>query len=120
MLRYSALFTLALVPVRALAQLTPSLIPQDGMIGRCNFVTGDIHFDCVPLYVAYLIQLLFGSLGTICLLMIIWAGYEWAFSGLEGDSQKAKARLRNAIMGLIFSVAAFLIVDTVVSVLFAR
>jgi hypothetical protein len=46
-------------------------------IGRCNFITGDIHFDCIPLYFAYLIQLVFSFLGLICLAMIMWAGYKW-------------------------------------------
>ncbi len=101
------------------AQLIPSVIPASGMIGRCSFITGDFHFDCIPLYLGYLIQLVFGLLGTVCLIEIIWAGYEWAFSGLTGDNQKAKGRLTNAILGLIFSLLAFLIVDTVVSAIFA-
>lgn len=113
---------LGLLPSAALAVGTgfsPQLIPESGQIGRCSFITGDIHFDCIPLYLAYLIQLIFGMLGTLCLVMIIWAGYEWAFSGLQGDSQRAKSRLKNAILGLAFSVLSFLIVDFVVGVLLA-
>ena len=109
-------FLAALIPSVS-AQLAPELIPASGYVGSCNFIDGDIHFDCVPVYLAYLIQMIFGMLGTICLLMIIWAGYEWAFSALKGDSQQAKARLRNAIFGLIFSVLSYLMVDTILSVL---
>ncbi len=106
-----------MVPVLSQAQLNPQLIPESGTIGRCSFVTGDFQFDCIPLYLAYLIQLVFGAVGTICLLMIIYAGYEWAFAGLGGDTQGAKKRLSNALLGLALSVLSYLVVDTIVSVL---
>jgi hypothetical protein len=108
-----------LVPAAAFAQLNPQLIPESGTIGRCSFITGDIHFDCIPLYVGYLIQLIFSFIGTICLVEIIWGGYEYALSGFQGDTTTAKKRISNAIFGLVFSVLAFLIVDTIVSVLLA-
>ncbi len=106
-----------LVHADAPSGFAPQLIPESGVLGPCNFITGEIHFDCVPIYLGYLIKMIFGLLGTICLLMIIWAGYEWALSGLKGDSSQAKARIRNAILGLVFAVLSFLIVDTIVSVL---
>lgn len=106
-------------PIVTLAQLNPQLIPESGQIGSCNFITGDFHFDCIPLYLGYLVQMVFGFLGTICLLMIIWSGYEWVFAGAGGDNQKAKSRLTNALLGLAFAVLSYLIVDTIVSVLFA-
>ncbi len=106
-----------IVAAAAPAGFAPQLIPESGVLGPCNFITGEIHFDCVPIYLGYLIQLIFGMLGTICLLMVIWAGYEWAFSGIKGDSNAAKARLKNALLGFAFSILAFLIVDTIVTVL---
>jgi hypothetical protein len=108
-----------LVPVASAQTIVAPLIPASGMIGRCSFITGDIHFDCIPLYVGYIIQGIFGLLGTICLLMIIWAGYEWMIAGLQGDTSGAKKRLTNALLGLALSVFSFLIVDTIVSVLFS-
>ena len=110
-----------LLPAVAFAQLqNPQLIPESGMLdGVCNFVTGEIGFACVPVYLGYLIQLVFGVLGGFCLLEIMRAGYEWAFSGFGGDTSKAKSRIRNALMGLAFAVLSFLIVDNVVTVLFA-
>ena len=108
----------ALIPT-AHAQLDPQLIPRSGVLAPgCNFITGDIHFHCIPLYLAYLIQLVVACLGTICLVMLIWAGYEWAFSSLEGDAQNAKKRIRNALLGMVLALLSFLIVDTVVTVLF--
>ena len=105
---------------RLFAQV-PYLIPSSGSLEGhkidCNFLSGNFHFHCLPLYLAYLIETVFGLLGTICLLMIIWAGFEWAFTGFQGDTSKAKNRLRNAIFGLIFAVLSYLIVNTVISTL---
>lgn len=116
-----SLLSIAAIPLLAVAQngFSPQLIPESGIIGNCNFITGEIHFDCIPLYLAYLIRLVFSLLGIIFLAMIIWGGYEWAFSGLQSDSQKAKSRIRNAVLGLVFSLLSFLIVDAIVGVLFS-
>lgn len=121
MRRLAILFVLlVLLPGSAFAQFTTYLIPEDGILAQgCNFITGEFHFHCFPIYLGYLIQLVFGLLGTICLAMIIWAGYEWSFSGLMGDKEKAKNRLTNALLGLAFSVLSYLIVDTIVGALFS-
>lgn len=110
--------TALLWPLVLRAQIIP-LIPQSGTIGGCSFVTGDFDFNCFPLYLAYLIQVVFGVLGTIALLMIIWSGYEWGTSQLAGgDVSKAKSRLVFAIQGFVFSVLSYLIVNTIISALF--
>lgn len=108
---------LLLLPGIALAQggaLPPlQLIPTGGNIGSCNFVTGEFHFECFPLYLAFLIQVLFGFVAGGCLLHIVWGGYEWALAGLGGDTQGAKKRIQNAIIGLTMAVLTFLIIDTI-------
>lgn len=111
-------YRLLLLPFIVLAQPpSPELIPESGIIGTCNFITGEMHFDCIPMYLGYLIKVAFGFLGGMFLFQIIQAGYEWAFSGLQSDTQKPKTRIKNALLGLIFAVLSFLIVDTVISVL---
>lgn len=108
--------TLALLPTAAVAQLDPHLIPTDGTIAGCSFVTGNFTWACIPMYVAYLIQTVFGFIGTLCLIQIIWAGYEIAIRSLSGDKEAGKNRLFRALMGLAFSLFVYLIVDMVVSV----
>ncbi|MBI1812934.1 hypothetical protein HY285_05175 [Candidatus Peregrinibacteria bacterium] len=109
---------LAFLIPHAFAQLNPHLIPPNGLIAGqqdCNFITGEMHFHCIPLYVAYLIQLVFSFIGTIALLVIIWSGYELAISSLAGgDSSKAKGRLRYAIMGFVVSILAYFIVNLII------
>lgn len=105
---------LGFVPAAAYAQKL-ELIPGSGMIGSCNFVTGEFHYACFPLYLGYLIQLAFAfGVGT-CLTQIIWGGYEYAITpAVGGDNSGAKTRIRHAIIGLIVCILSFLIVDTIV------
>jgi hypothetical protein len=99
----------------------PQLIPDTGMIGNCSFVTGVFSFDCIPLYLSYLIRLVFGLAGGFALIEIIRGGYEYAMSGVQAigmDKESAKKRISHAIIGLAVVVFAYLIVDTIVSAVF--
>ncbi len=104
-------------PLPSQAQLgNPSLIPASGILAPdCNFVTGEFHFHCIPLYVSYLIKLVFSFLGTIALIQIMIAGYQIQMGHLTGDNEGGKKRLYAAIFGLVFSLLAFLLIDTVIS-----
>lgn len=111
-----------LVPVLAQAQFDPHLIPNGGRFGACDFNTifdgraSTVGWDCIPVYIAFLIQTVFGFIGTLCLIQIIWAGYEMAISSVSGDKEAGKNRLQRAIIGLVFSMFVYLIVNMVVSV----
>ncbi len=101
----------------------PQLIPDTGMIGNCSFITGDFSFDCIPLYLAYLLRLAFGMAGGIAVFQIIQGGYEYALSGMQQfgglpDKEAGKKRITNAILGLVVVVLTYLIVDTIVSAIF--
>lgn len=112
------LYLVALWPLAASAQFLP-LIPASGTIANCDFRTGDFHFNCFPVYLAYLIKVVFSVLGTLALLMLILAGYEWGTSSLEGgDTSKAKNRIKFAIGGFVFSILSYLIVNTIISAAF--
>lgn len=118
-----SIITLFLARVNpALAQgVGPQLIPDTGTIGSCSFITGDFHFECFPLYLAYLIRFAFAFAGGFALFQIIQGGYEYALSGLPAgivDKESAKKRISNAIIGLIVTVLSYLIVDTIVSAVF--
>ncbi|TSC57625.1 MAG: Uncharacterized protein Greene041619_1053 [Candidatus Peregrinibacteria bacterium Greene0416_19] len=113
LLRIVIPIVLAAIPVGSMPQ--PALIPPSGRIGNCSFITGEFHFPCIPLYLAYLIQLFFGFTGAIFLAQIIWAGYLIAFGAVTGDKEAGKKRLTSAIIGFIVSVLAFVIVDLVVA-----
>ena len=110
--RFLALAPL-LVPCVAFAQ---TLLPDSGSLsgGSCNFKTGELGFECLPIYIGYLVQVLAGGIGTMSVIQIIYAGYQLAFSGISGDKTAGKNRLTWALIGLIASILAFAIMDYVV------
>lgn len=102
----------------------PQLIPDTGMIGGCNFVTGDFNFECLPLYLAYIIRLFFGMAGGFAMFQILQGGYEYALSGLQPvasglpDKEAAKKRITNAIVGLVVVVLSYMLIDTLITAFF--
>ncbi len=114
MRRLRFLIGLVLLPALAWAQ-NPELIPGgDNLAPGCSFVTGIFGFHCIPLYIAYLMKLLFGFGAGIAITEIIFAGYQIAFGGLQGgDTSGPRQRIMYALMGLGVCVFAFAIVDTI-------
>ena len=62
------------------------------------------------------INTVFGFIGTICLLQIIYGGYEWATGNLTGKTEEGKTRIRNAIISFVIALLSFAIVDMIVSI----
>ncbi len=118
----SVAILLGLSATKVFAQgVGPQLIPDSGTIGNCSFVTGDFHFDCIPLYLAYLTRLAFGMAGGFALFQIVQGGYEYAISGLPTgiiDKESAKKRITHSLLGLVVVIFAYLIVDTIISAIF--
>lgn len=84
-----------------------------------KFTSGQITADCIPQYIAYLIQQVFALTGALCLIMLIVGGYQWALGSIAGGKDKAKATLLWAITGMILSTLSFFIIDFVISSLAA-
>ncbi|MBI3331764.1 hypothetical protein HYZ99_02280 [Candidatus Peregrinibacteria bacterium] len=96
----------------------PALIPPSGTLGAgCNFITGEFDFECIPIYIGYLVQVVFAASGGFALIEILKSGYQIAMGGLTGDKERGKQRLTWALIGLAFCILAFVIVDYVVTTL---
>lgn len=68
--------------------------------------------------ISILIQVVLGFLGVIFLVLTISAGFKWmASNGNEDDIKKAKASLKNSIIGLLIVVAAYAITYSVLKYL---
>ena len=104
----------SLVP-ESFAQDTPSIIV--GGIDGCDFKEGLINAGkCLPNFLAHLIQFFFGFAAGICILMIVFAGYEIVIGSLPGGSSEAgKNRLTWAIIGFIMAATSFFIMDFIIS-----
>ncbi len=97
------------------AQNTPSIIT--GGIPGCDFVTGEINAgQCIPSFIAHIIQFLFGFAGGVCIVMIIFAGYEIVIGSLPGgSSESGKNRLTWSIIGFIMAATSFYIMDFIIT-----
>lgn len=107
------LCALSSVPESASAQIALITSGIDG----CDFATGKLLARCIPNFIGYLVQMIFGIVGLICLVTIMFAGYEIALGSIGGDTTGGKQRLLYAIIGLVVSTCAFLLVDFTVSAL---
>lgn len=85
-------------------------IISDGIEG-CDFKSGQIVADCIPKYIAYLIEMLFGFTGAICLIVILVGGFQYALGNVAGGKDKAMATLRYGIIGMIVSALSYVIVN---------
>jgi hypothetical protein len=85
-------------------------------IAGCNFTTGVIHANCIPLFIAHLIQFFFGASGAFCLLMIVVSGFQIALAKVLGkDRNEGLSRLRTALLGFILSALSWYILDFIIS-----
>lgn len=112
--------SLLLITSIASAQM-PSLIDPTkfgGGISGCNLQTGQIDANCVLLFLAHAVGWIFGFTGAVCVLMIIYAGYQIALGKATGsDSGAGKERLQWAIIGFGICVLSLAIIDLVISTL---
>ena len=94
------------------------IIPQSGELGSsaCSFITGNFHFNCIPIYIGYLVKVLFAMAGGFALIEIVKSGFQIAMSGLpDGNKEAGKQRLRWALIGLAMCILSFVIVDYILS-----
>jgi len=100
-----------------------SLIPATGQAGPCDFafptpMSSGIHFDCIPYYIGYLIQLVFVFAAGSFLIGIILGGYKYAIGSVTTEGKEAgKKQLTGAVMGFVVVVLSYLLVDTVLEAL---
>ena len=73
--------------------------------------TGMLHVTDVLYFIVKLIDLVSGLAGTLCVLMLLYGGFQYMMSGLNDDKESAKKTIRYAITGLIVTFLAYLIVN---------
>ena len=106
---------LRLITSTACAQPS-SLIPASGILAPgCNFSTGEIHFFCIPLYIAYLVQLLLATAGGFFLFGMMIAGYKYMFGSItQAGTEAGKKEIIARIIGFAVIVFSYLILDTLI------
>src|SRR3989344_3587426 len=105
------------------AQAPPgSLIPPSGVLGTCKFETGEIHFDCIPLYIGYLIQFFLTFAGVFLMFGLMIAGYKYMFgsvtgTGTESGRKEIIGRLVGFSIVLVYLVALTLLLFLIISLI---
>ena len=79
----------------------------------CAVKTGRIRFWMVPYFITYLIQFLLGLAGAISMLFILLGGYKYIIGGLTDDKESGKKTLTYAIIGLIVSLSAWVVINVI-------
>lgn len=109
-----AVLQMALVPVMSVsAQSLDSAgkyLGQTGLSGTTsdNPVTSDTSANRLFLFIGKIINVAFGLLGIVFVVLILYAGFTWMTA--QGDTKavdKAKTMLTQAVIGLIIMVLAY-------------
>lgn len=104
------------LPAMASAQLTPDSTGLKTAAARTGLATSCSGTDCLTIIVGNTINVVLGFLGIVLFAMLVYAGWQWMTAG--GDSkqvQEAKARIFNAIAGLVIIAASYAIATFVLS-----
>ncbi|MBT5237369.1 hypothetical protein HOL63_03285 [Candidatus Peregrinibacteria bacterium] len=86
-------------------------------IPGCDFATGNINpGECIPSFIAHVIKWVFGFAGSVCVIMIMFGGYEIVAGNLPGgSSESGKNRITWAIIGFILAATSFFIMDFIIA-----
>jgi hypothetical protein len=85
---------------------------RDRSIGQA-FSTGDLHLDDVFWVIIKLIDLVSKLAGSVAVLFLLYGGIQLMISGISDDKESAKNTIKYAIMGLVVTFMAWLIVKLV-------
>lgn len=86
---------------------------QKNVLLGCAIKTGRISVWMVPFYITYIIRFLIGLAGLISTLFIVIGGYRMVTGGIAEDKESGKKTLLYAIVGLIVTLLAWIIVNII-------
>lgn len=90
--------------------LAGSVLAQDANLQAVGQAAGIATETSLATYIGRVLQVIFGLLGVIVVLLIIYGGFIWMTAGGDPDKvNKAKKIIYNAIIGLVIIFAAFAI-----------
>ena len=97
----------------ALANPSP---PTDDLLGVSYGAETGLADTDIRITIAYIIRSALGLLGTIALVLIVYAGFLWMTAGGNDDQiTKAKGVLSAAIIGLVIILSSFAISTFVIN-----
>ncbi len=101
---------LAVMPVIALAQITPASTGLQAAAAGGGLASTCSGTECIATVVGQVINIVLGFLGVVLMCIFLYAGFLWMTAGGEMENvKKATQMLRNAIAGLIIITASYAI-----------
>ena len=94
-------------------QETLSTVEGRQEILGCAVKTGDIHLWMIPFFITYLIEFIIGLAGLASVLFIVYGGFQYITGGLSDDKESGKKTIKFAIIGLLVSLVAWIIVNII-------
>ncbi|MBA4336796.1 hypothetical protein C0416_03415 [bacterium] len=79
----------------------------------CAIKTGKIHFWMIPYFIVYFIEFMIGISGLVAILFIVIGGYQLVIAGATDDKDSAKNTIKNALIGLVLVLVAWVVVNVV-------
>ena len=99
----------------------PSVLPADEVIEGYGDVcfgigdairTGNIHLRHIPCFIKYFSQTLIGVAGSLSVIFVMIGGYRYVI-GADEQKDAAKKTITYALIGLVVSLMAWILVDIV-------
>lgn len=79
----------------------------------CAVITGRIHLYMIPYFIIYFIEILVEFAGVLCILFIVFGGLQYALGGISDTKEKGKKTVMNAIIGLIVTTLAWIVINII-------
>ncbi len=77
----------------------------------CAIQLGKIHLFMLPYFIGYIVQFLLLIGGLIAVLFVVYGGYQYSIGGLSEDKESGKKTITNALIGVVVSLGAWIIVN---------
>lgn len=79
----------------------------------CAVKTGRIRLFMVPYFITYLIQFLLSLAGLVAVFFIVYGGFKYTTGGITEDKEAGKKTIMHALIGLVVSLSAWIIVNLI-------
>ena len=83
-----------------------------GSLGQ-KIKDGSIHMADIPAVLIHIIDLVTLLAGTVAVIFLLYGGIQFIFSGLTEDKEAAKNTIKWAIIGLIITFSAWIVVNLI-------
>ena len=112
------LITLSFVTINQVSAQNPTLINSSGnldLVKENSGLPGSSGGNFLPEAIGRIIGFFLSFLGILAVILFLYAGFLWMTAGGDsGKVDKAKSYMKNAVIGIVIILAAYIITDFVI------